>query len=234
MSDVVRMVLNGRPVTLPGIAASTTLLDWLRQKQRLTGTKKGCAEGDCGACTVVLEELKDGLVQRRAVNSCLMLVGQVDGCGVRTVEGLSLDGELHPVQRAYATCGGTQCGFCTPGFVMSTYAYAVQGGGADVTSIHDALAGNLCRCTGYRPIVQAALDSLRAQDASSESDTTKLGAALHAVERTSSASFVHGASARDTLAHASSSRALVLRFARKSCGAAAQSPAVLCDCQVRN
>jgi xanthine dehydrogenase small subunit len=198
MSDVLRMALNGQAVTLPGIAASTTLLDWLRQNQRLTGTKEGCAEGDCGACTVVLEELKDGLIQRRAINSCLMMIGQADGCGIRTVEGLSLDGELHPVQRAYAAGGGTQCGFCTPGFVMSTYTYAAQGGDSDVTSIHDALAGNLCRCTGYRPIVQAVLDSLVMPDVSGELDTTKLVAALRAVERTSSASFAGDTFASDS------------------------------------
>jgi xanthine dehydrogenase small subunit len=191
MPDVLRMVLNGRPVTLPGIAATTTLLDWLRQKRRLTGTKEGCGEGDCGACTVVLEILKDGSIERHAVNACLMTVGQADGYGVRTVEGLASGGELHPVQRAYATGGGTQCGFCTPGFVMSTYAYAAQGGSRDVSSIHDVLAGNLCRCTGYRPIVQAVLDSLPLQKGTNEADTSELAAALQTVQRRTSASFIY-------------------------------------------
>ena len=85
------------------------------------------------------------------------MLGQIDGFGVRTVEGLVSDGNLHPVQLAYANGGGTQCGFCTPGFVMATYAYAAEGGTAELPLIHDALAGNLCRCTGYRPIVQAVL-----------------------------------------------------------------------------
>jgi xanthine dehydrogenase small subunit len=129
----------------------TTLLDWLREHRRLKGTKEGCAEGDCGACTVVLE--RDG--RREPMNACIALLGQIDGQSVRTVEGLSRGGTPHPVQTAMAEADATQCGFCTPGFVMSAYAFASNGEPAELETIHDALAGNLCRCTGYRPIVTA-------------------------------------------------------------------------------
>ncbi len=148
MDGPIRFTLNGRGVTLPADAAPTmTLLDWLRGPARLPGTKEGCAEGDCGACTVVIE---DGDA-RIPVNACLMLLGQVAGRAIRTVEGLEgAGGGAHPVQRALAGHDGTQCGFCTPGIVMSAWAWSREGGDA-----HDALAGNLCRCTGYRPILDA-------------------------------------------------------------------------------
>ncbi len=141
-------LLNGRQIALPPDTSPTTsLLDWLRGPAGLTGTKEGCAEGDCGACTVVLEEA-DGT--RTPINACLTLLGQVHGRAVRTVEGLCTpDGKPHPIQVAMAESDGTQCGFCTPGIVMSAWAHARQGG-----EVHEALAGNLCRCTGYRPIVE--------------------------------------------------------------------------------
>jgi xanthine dehydrogenase small subunit len=145
----IAFTLNGRAVALPpGASPSVTLLDWLRGPAGLTGTKEGCAEGDCGACTVVLEEA-DG--SRTPVNACLTLLGQVHGRAIRTVEGLrDADGGAHPVQRLIAESDGTQCGFCTPGIVMSAWAHAREGG-----EVHEALAGNLCRCTGYRPILEA-------------------------------------------------------------------------------
>ena len=152
MADNVRFTLNDRPVEIVGVPPMTTLLDWLRDHRGLRGTKEGCAEGDCGACVVVLE--REG--HRDAVNSCIVLLGQLDGLSVRTVEGLrGADGGPHPVQTAMAEADATQCGFCTPGFVMSAMAYASSGGTADPEAIHEALAGNLCRCTGYRPIVEA-------------------------------------------------------------------------------
>ena len=153
MADRIRFILNGGPVEVSEVSPMTTLLDWLRDRRGLKGTKEGCAEGDCGACTVVLERA-DGTAE--PINACIALLGQLDGQSVRTVEGLAgRDGAPHPVQRAMAEADATQCGFCTPGFVMSAYAFATGGEKADLEAIHDALAGNLCRCTGYRPIVEA-------------------------------------------------------------------------------
>jgi xanthine dehydrogenase small subunit len=153
MADRIRFVLNDEPVEIVGTSPMTTLLDWLRDRRGLKGTKEGCAEGDCGACTVVLERT-DGT--REAMNSCIALLGQIDGQAVRTVEGLHGEaGRPHPVQQAMAESDATQCGFCTPGFVMTAYAFATGGEKPDLETIHDALAGNLCRCTGYKPIVEA-------------------------------------------------------------------------------
>ncbi|MCI0752175.1 xanthine dehydrogenase small subunit [Teichococcus vastitatis] len=156
MTASIAFTLNGRHRVLPpGILPGMTLLDWLRAPvaeggAALRGTKEGCAEGDCGACTVVLEEADGGRVP---VNACLALLGQMHGRAIRTVEGLA-DGTPHAVQRAMAEADATQCGFCTPGIVMSAWAHARQKahpGGGDA---HEALAGNLCRCTGYRPILE--------------------------------------------------------------------------------
>ncbi len=153
MADVISFTLNDHPVEVAGVSPMTTLLDYLREHRALRGTKEGCAEGDCGACTIVLERA-DG--RREAVNSCILMLGQVDGLSVRSVEGLSsAGGAAHPVQTAMADADATQCGFCTPGFVMSAFAYACDGSPRDTDTIHEALAGNLCRCTGYRPIVEA-------------------------------------------------------------------------------
>jgi xanthine dehydrogenase small subunit len=153
MADRIRFTLNDQPVEISDVSPMTTLLDWLRDHRGLKGTKEGCAEGDCGACTVVLERA-DG--KHEAINSCIAMLGQMDGQAIRTVEGLlGKDGAPHPVQRAMAESDATQCGFCTPGFVMSAYAFASGGESAELDAIHDALAGNLCRCTGYRPIVDA-------------------------------------------------------------------------------
>ena len=152
MADNIRFTLNGASVEIAGLSPMITLLDWLREHRDLKGTKEGCAEGDCGACTVVLER---GTGRHEAINSCIALLGQMDGQSVRTVEGLPGKDGVHPVQRALAESDATQCGFCTPGFVMTAYAFAASGEAADLVTIHDALAGNLCRCTGYRPIVEA-------------------------------------------------------------------------------
>ena len=154
MADRIRFLLNDQPVEIEAdLSPMTTLLDWLRDRRGLKGTKEGCAEGDCGACTVVLERA-DG--RREPINACIALLGQLDGQAVRTVEGLrGPGGGPHPVQQAMAEADATQCGFCTPGFVMSAYAFAASGEPAEPDRIHDALAGNLCRCTGYRPIVEA-------------------------------------------------------------------------------
>jgi xanthine dehydrogenase small subunit len=146
----VSFLLNGDPVRLENIAPTTTLLDWLRENRGLNGTKEGCNEGDCGACTVMLSDARGS----RAVNACILLMPQLDGRAVRTVEGLSGPaGELHPVQSAMIEQHASQCGFCTPGFAVSM-AVAHKNGRRD---FDDQLAGNLCRCTGYAPIVRAAL-----------------------------------------------------------------------------
>jgi len=133
-----------------------TVLDYLRGVERLTGTKEGCAEGDCGACTIVVATPGEGGPRYEAVNACLMLVPQLAGREVITVEGLAAaDGRLHPVQSALVAADATQCGFCTPGFAMAMFAFSQDGSAKDEETIHEALAGNLCRCTGYRPIVEA-------------------------------------------------------------------------------
>ncbi|HEX2216620.1 MAG TPA: xanthine dehydrogenase small subunit [Xanthobacteraceae bacterium] len=151
-----RFLLNGELRLEDGVPPTMTVLDWLRTRARLTGTKEGCAEGDCGACTIVLAREEDGRPHYEAVNSCLMMVPQLDGRTVLTIEGLAPpDGPLHPVQQAMMDADATQCGFCTPGFVMAMFAFREGGEPADDDRIHEALAGNLCRCTGYRSIVDA-------------------------------------------------------------------------------
>ncbi len=158
----VRIRLNGADHEVTG-SPSVTLLDYLRDTLHLTGTKEGCAEGDCGACTVVRVVAGDGQPRYEAVNACLMQVGQADGCEILTVEGLTgiHPAGLTPIQDAMASGGGTQCGFCTPGFVCALFALAQSGEKPDDDIIHEALAGNLCRCTGYRPIVDAARTACR-------------------------------------------------------------------------
>ncbi len=142
-------LLNGESVQLSDISPTTTLLDWLRETRGLKGTKEGCNEGDCGACTVMVRDA-DGA---RSLNACILFLPQLQGKSVTTVEGLAApDGTLHPVQKAMVELDGSQCGFCTPGFVMSMATAHTNGD----TNFDDALAGNLCRCTGYAPIVRAA------------------------------------------------------------------------------
>ena len=134
-----------------------TVLEYLRNHERRMGTKEGCGEGDCGACTVVVGEPVEGAMRYRAVNACIQFLPTLDGCQLLTVEDLSPPrGPLHPVQQAMVNCHGSQCGFCTPGFVMSLYSLYRQGGEIDRARINDTLAGNLCRCTGYGTIVAAA------------------------------------------------------------------------------
>jgi xanthine dehydrogenase small subunit len=143
-----------------GLPPTTTVLQWLREHARCTGTKEGCAEGDCGACTVVVGELDaDGVLQRRTVNACIQFLPTLDGRALFTVEDVSTQcgpGNLHPCQQALVDCHGSQCGFCTPGFVMSLWhQYETHATPQPRAELADALAGNLCRCTGYRPILDA-------------------------------------------------------------------------------
>ena len=151
---MIRFTLNGTPHDVGDVSPTTTMLDYVRGSLHMTGTKEGCAEGDCGACTVV--RIVDGRFE--AVNACLMQIGQADGLEILTVEGLEAvnGGKLTPVQDAMASGDGTQCGFCTPGFIGALFALEQSGEVVSDDVIHDALAGNLCRCTGYRPIIEAA------------------------------------------------------------------------------
>jgi xanthine dehydrogenase small subunit len=153
----IRFVHRGRVREVRGVDPNTTVLNWLRAGG-LTGTKEGCAEGDCGACTVAIGEESGGRLRYRAVNACIQFVPALDGKELVTVEDLrGADGALHPVQRAMVEHHASQCGFCTPGFVMSLFALYHEEAKPDRARINDAIAGNLCRCTGYRPIVDAGL-----------------------------------------------------------------------------
>ncbi|MBB3390273.1 xanthine dehydrogenase small subunit [Rhizobium sp. BK275] len=157
MNDSIRFILNGEDVSLENVRPTETLLDFLRLRRRLTGTKEGCAEGDCGACTVLVGRLIDGKLFYESVNSCIRFIGSLQGTHVVTIEHLAAkDGTLHPVQQAMVDCHGSQCGFCTPGFVMSLYGLWLSNEKPDRAEIEKALQGNLCRCTGYEPIVKAA------------------------------------------------------------------------------
>ena len=157
MRTSVRYLRGGKVRVIAAVDPSQTLLDHLRIDCRAIGTKEGCNEGDCGACTVVLARLRDGVLVHEPVNSCILLAGQVDGAEIITIEDLARDGRLHPVQQAMVDHHGSQCGFCTPGIVMSLFAL-YQDGQRPVAraTVADQLAGNLCRCTGYRPIFDAA------------------------------------------------------------------------------
>jgi xanthine dehydrogenase small subunit len=154
----VRFILDGREVTVKDVEPTLTVLEYLRERAGLTGTKEGCAEGDCGACTVVLGELTlDGeSIAYRAINSCIRFLATLDGKELVTVAGLRAgDGSLHPVQRAMVDQHASQCGFCTPGFVMSLFALYLNREQPTRGEVVEAMAGNLCRCTGYRPIIEA-------------------------------------------------------------------------------
>jgi xanthine dehydrogenase small subunit len=154
-----RFFRRGQVVTLDNVDSNRTLLDLLREDLHCSGTKEGCGEGDCGACTVVLGEAQDGTVKFSAINSCIRLAHSVHGMAVWTAEDLPQpDGSLHPVQQALVQCHASQCGFCTPGFVMSLFSLYQhqQGQPVERGQAQVALSGNLCRCTGYRPILDAA------------------------------------------------------------------------------
>src|SRR6516225_3302127 len=157
--SALQFIRSGRRMRVERFSPRMTLLDWLRLEERSTGTKEGCAEGDCGACAVVVARERDGVLVHEPVNACITLLGQIDGGELITVEDLADNGALHPVQEAMARLHGSQCGFCTPGIVMSLFAhYHQRDGETSRDAINDALAGNLCRCTGYRPIVDSALE----------------------------------------------------------------------------
>lgn len=150
----VRFLLDGEVVELAEPDPTGTLLELLRGQLRRTGTKEGCAEGDCGACTVLVGETDGDRIRWRAVNACILFLPMVHGKAVMTVESLAPQGQLNPLQACMAANGSSQCGFCTPGFVMSLHGRAIGALGCDLP-VADAIAGNLCRCTGYGPILAA-------------------------------------------------------------------------------
>jgi xanthine dehydrogenase small subunit len=157
MRETLRFLFGNRLVEIAACDPTLTVLDWLRLEQRMTGTKEGCAEGDCGACTVMVGRLDGGRLRYEAINSCIRFLPTLDGCHLLTVEHLKDEaGSLHPVQQALVESHGSQCGFCTPGFVMSLLALRLNEDRPSAARIEDALAGNLCRCTGYEPIIAAA------------------------------------------------------------------------------
>ncbi len=157
MGGELRFLLNDTEIRLTEAGSRDTLLDFLRLNRRLTGTKEGCAEGDCGACTVLIGRLHHGHLHYEPINACIRFLASCHGCHVVTVEHLrGPQGGLHPVQAAMVEHHGSQCGFCTPGFVMALYGLWMQNPRADMLAIETALQGNLCRCTGYEPIVKAA------------------------------------------------------------------------------
>ena len=159
----VRFLLNNSRVEVGDLRAGDTLLDFLRLNKRLCGTKEGCAEGDCGACTVLVGRLSAGNLVYETVNACIRFLATVDGCHVVTIEHLAApNGDLHPVQQALVDHHASQCGFCTPGIVMSVYALWMSNLSPSETDVETALQGNLCRCTGYGPIIKAAHAASRA------------------------------------------------------------------------
>ncbi len=194
MQGTVRFILDGRVRSVSDVDPTTTVLQWLRGSERRCGTKEGCAEGDCGACTVVLGELVDGAVRLRAANACLLFLPALDGKALFTVESLrGPDGALHPVQQALVECHGSQCGFCTPGFVMSMYAlYEGEREPPTRRRIDEALAGNLCRCTGYRPIVEAVRQAYRSGTRDGAAARASLSSALRGIQREGTLDVVHG------------------------------------------
>jgi xanthine dehydrogenase small subunit len=159
-NDPIRFLLNGSPHQVRDVDPHTSVLAYLREHLFLTGTKEGCAEGDCGACMVAIAELNDdGVLLVNPINACIRLLPTVDGKALFTVEALSMfseDGSPHPVQQAMVECHASQCGFCTPGFVMSLFALFKNDVAPSRERICEAISGNLCRCTGYRPIIEAA------------------------------------------------------------------------------
>ncbi|WP_426338360.1 xanthine dehydrogenase small subunit [Pseudoduganella sp. S-14] len=194
MSQPIRFFYQGRVQEVDSAAPTRTVLQHLREDLHCTGTKEGCAEGDCGACTVVIGSLVDGELEMRNVNSCIQFLPTLDGKAVFTVEDLKQpDGGLHPVQEALVECHGSQCGFCTPGFAMSLWSlYLKQEGQAAPPcrkTIDETLSGNLCRCTGYRPIIDAAARMGELPAVSFDRDALK--AVLQDLQRDTMFSYTH-------------------------------------------
>lgn len=181
MTNTIKFILNGQMREVSGLSPTTTLLQYLREQLRLTGTKEGCAEGDCGACTVAVGRLQDGEVVFKSLNACIAFLPTLDGREIITVEHLKTGGALSPVQQAMVHCHGSQCGFCTPGFVMALSTLMHNNDNASDEDIQDAISGNLCRCTGYRPILDAARQANMSTQRKFEYDA----AALKTIQRDS-------------------------------------------------
>ena len=189
----IRFILDGAVIEVDEVEPTRTVLQYLREDLRRAGSKEGCAEGDCGACTVVVAELDGDRLRYRAVNACIQFLPTLDGKALFTVESLkSADGALHPVQQSMVDHHGSQCGFCTPGFVMSMFALYLENRSPGRAEIDDALSGNLCRCTGYRPIVDACLHMH--EYPAPDNDEQQLIALLRALGRKQGLSLGHGQS----------------------------------------
>ena len=163
MTEPIRFYHRNAIREIKDAPVTRTVLQYLREDAHCTGTKEGCAEGDCGACTVLVGRLHQGALVYEPINACIRFLAACHGCHIVTVEHLKgPDGGLHPVQRAMVDHHASQCGFCTPGFVMALYGLWMENPAPDVVQVETALQGNLCRCTGYEPIVRAALAAGRA------------------------------------------------------------------------
>src|ERR1044072_5625146 len=185
MTDALEFILNGRPVCIENCSPNTTLLEHLRNRG-LTGAKEGCAEGDCGACSVaIVEPDAQGKPTYRAVNSCLVPVCLMAGREIVSVEGVGAAANLHPVQRKMVEHFGSQCGYCTPGFICAMFEGYYRDDILTGDDLDDQLSGNLCRCTGYRPIRDAAVEAFSFRKRRrSESQTKKGFETPHLVSRT--------------------------------------------------
>ena len=193
-SNIVKFVYQNKIREVKNPDPNETLLNYIRTKLKKTGTKEGCAEGGCGACTVVLGELKKNNISYKAINSCIAFLPSLEGKQLILVEDLNVEGELHPVQKAMVNYHGSQCGFCTPGFVMSLFAMYKNSSSYKNENIKDSIQGNLCRCTGYRPIVEAAKSLNRDNAYVSITSTVGMESAIRLFTENSSHSGVVSAS----------------------------------------
>ncbi len=197
MRQAIHFLLNGELQSVSRIDPTLSVLDWLRLERGLTGTKEGCAEGDCGACTVLVGRLDGGALKYEAINACIRFLATLDGCCVVTVEYLKRrTGALHPVQQAMVERHGSQCGFCTPGIVMSLLGLWLAHDAAPAKErIEEALAGNLCRCTGYGPIIEAmgaAYELAQPQKDHFQAERTEIAAKLAAMQDDQTLEIVDG------------------------------------------
>ena len=162
-SNIVKFIYKKKIIQIKNPNSNETILNYIRNKLKKKGTKEGCAEGGCGACTVVIGELKKNNIKYKAINSCIAFLPSLEGKQLILIEDLISKNELHPVQKAMLNFHGSQCGFCTPGFVMSLFAMYKNYSSYNDENIKDSIQGNLCRCTGYKPIIEAA-KSLRTKN----------------------------------------------------------------------